>query len=66
MNRTTADQLPAGIEACDCLTPFGDAPATGTAQPKSEPVKKTDSNEIDTLKQEMEAMRKQLAELAKK
>ena len=44
----------------------GDAPATGTAQPKSEPVKKTDSNEIDTLKQEMEAMRKQLAELAKK
>jgi hypothetical protein len=23
-----ADQLPAGIEACDCLTPFGDAVAT--------------------------------------
>ena len=31
MNRTTADQLPAGIEACDCLTPFGDAPATAAA-----------------------------------
>jgi hypothetical protein len=26
-----ADQLPAGIEACDCLTPFGDAPATAAA-----------------------------------
>lgn len=26
-----ADQLPAGIEACDCLTPFGDARATTTA-----------------------------------
>lgn len=26
-----ADQLPAGIEACDCLTPFGDAAATTTA-----------------------------------
>ncbi len=26
-----ADQLPAGIEACDCLTPFGDAAATATA-----------------------------------
>jgi hypothetical protein len=31
MNRTTGDQLPAGIEACDCLTPFGDAPATAAA-----------------------------------
>jgi hypothetical protein len=27
----TADQLPAGIEACDCLTPFGDAVANVTA-----------------------------------
>ena len=26
-----ADQLPAGIEACDCLTPFGDAAATAVA-----------------------------------
>ena len=26
-----ADQLPAGIEACDCLTPFGAAAATVTA-----------------------------------
>ncbi len=26
-----ADQLPAGIEACDCLTPFGDAAATTAA-----------------------------------
>jgi hypothetical protein len=26
-----ADQLPAGIEACDCLTPFGDARATNAA-----------------------------------
>ncbi len=26
-----ADQLPAGIEACDCLTPFGDAGTTATA-----------------------------------
>jgi hypothetical protein len=26
-----ADQLPAGIEACDCLTPFGDAGATAVA-----------------------------------
>jgi hypothetical protein len=26
-----ADQLPAGIEACDCLTPFGDAAATVAA-----------------------------------
>jgi len=26
-----ADQLPAGIEACDCLTPFGDAAATASA-----------------------------------
>lgn len=25
---TLADQLPVGIEACDCLTPFGDAGAT--------------------------------------
>ena len=28
---TLADQLPVGIEACDCLTPFGDAPATTAA-----------------------------------
>jgi len=28
---TPADQLPAGIEACDCLTPLGDAAATATA-----------------------------------
>ena len=28
---TPADQLPAGIEACDCLAPFGDAAATATA-----------------------------------
>ena len=27
----TADQLPVGIEACDCLTPFGDARATVAA-----------------------------------
>ena len=27
----TADQLPTGIEACDCLTPFGDATATCAA-----------------------------------
>ena len=27
----TVDQLPAGIEACDCLTPFGGAVATATA-----------------------------------
>lgn len=26
-----ADQLPAGIVTCDCLTPFGDAAATATA-----------------------------------
>ena len=26
-----ADQLPAAIEACDCLTPFGDAAATAAA-----------------------------------
>lgn len=26
-----ADQLPAGLEACDCLTPFGDAAATTAA-----------------------------------
>jgi hypothetical protein len=26
-----AEQLPAGIEACDCLTPFGDAVATAAA-----------------------------------
>jgi len=26
-----ADQLPVGIEACDCLTPFGDATATADA-----------------------------------
>jgi hypothetical protein len=26
-----ADQFPAGIAACDCLTPFGDAAATATA-----------------------------------
>jgi len=26
-----ADQLPVGIEACDCLTPFGDATATHSA-----------------------------------
>jgi len=26
-----ADSLPAGIEACDCLTPFGDAAATAAA-----------------------------------
>jgi len=28
---TPADQFPAGIEACDCLTPFGDATATAAA-----------------------------------
>jgi Beta-ketoacyl synthase, C-terminal domain/Beta-ketoacyl synthase, N-terminal domain len=28
---SSADQLPAGIEACDCLTPFGDAAATAAA-----------------------------------
>jgi hypothetical protein len=28
---TPADQYPAGIEACDCLTPFGDAGATAAA-----------------------------------
>ena len=27
----TAEHLPAGIEACDCLTPFGDATATAAA-----------------------------------
>ena len=27
----TADQLPAGIAACDCLTPFGDGAATAAA-----------------------------------
>src|SRR5512132_1191709 len=27
----TADQLPVGLMACDCLTPFGDAAATATA-----------------------------------
>ena len=26
-----ADQLPSGLAACDCLTPFGDAAATATA-----------------------------------
>jgi hypothetical protein len=26
-----ADQFPAGVAACDCLTPFGDAAATATA-----------------------------------
>jgi 3-oxoacyl-(acyl-carrier-protein) synthase len=26
-----ADQLPVGLAACDCLTPFGDAPATTAA-----------------------------------
>jgi len=26
-----ADQLPVGLAACDCLTPFGDAPATAAA-----------------------------------
>jgi hypothetical protein len=26
-----ADQLPVGLEACDCLTPFGDAAATAAA-----------------------------------
>ncbi|MEI6467625.1 MAG: hypothetical protein WCQ89_23080 [Verrucomicrobiota bacterium] len=26
-----ADQLPVGVEACDCLTPFGDAAANATA-----------------------------------
>jgi len=25
---TAADHLPAGLEACDCLTPLGDAAAT--------------------------------------
>jgi polyhydroxyalkanoate synthesis repressor PhaR len=50
------------------FTPFavGGAAATGAAPPKSEPAEKPASNEVDTLKQEMEAMRKQLAELAKK
>jgi hypothetical protein len=28
---TPADQFPAGIEVCDCLTPFGDAVATAAA-----------------------------------
>ena len=28
---SAADQLPVGIEACDCLTPFGDAAATTAA-----------------------------------
>lgn len=31
MRPAPADPLPAGIEACDCLTPFGDAPATVAA-----------------------------------
>ncbi len=28
---TSVDQLPVGLAACDCLTPFGDAAATATA-----------------------------------
>jgi polyhydroxyalkanoate synthesis repressor PhaR len=40
---------------------------TGAARPKSEPAaEKSPASEVDTLKQEMEAMRRQLAELAKK
>ena len=31
-----ADQLPSGVEACDCLTPFGDASATAAALLNSE------------------------------
>ena len=49
--------------AMSMFTPFA---MGGTAKPKSEPSKKPATSEVDTLKQEMEAMRKQLAELAKK
>ncbi len=38
----------------------------GAAKPKAETAEKPASSEVDALKQEMEAMRKQLAELAKK
>jgi len=47
------------------FAPF--AAGTGTARAKSEtPAEKPAASEVDTLKQEMEAMRRQLAELAKK
>ncbi len=49
--------------AMSMFTPFA---MGGTAKPKSEPSQKPATSEVDTLKQEMEAMRKQLAELAKK
>jgi polyhydroxyalkanoate synthesis repressor PhaR len=44
------------------------APFTGAAagRPKSEAAEKPAASEVDSLKQEMEAMRRQLAELAKK
>jgi polyhydroxyalkanoate synthesis regulator protein len=44
------------------FTPFGT-----TARPKADaPGEKPPSSEVDTLKQEMEAMRKQLAELSQR
>ncbi len=47
------------------FTPF--TAAAGAARPKAEPApEKPAPSEVDSLKQEMEAMRKQLAELAKK
>ena len=47
------------------FSPFTGTAATG-ARPKSEAAEKPAASEVDSLKQEMEAMRRQLAELAKK
>jgi polyhydroxyalkanoate synthesis repressor PhaR len=54
--------------AMSMFTPFGLGGAVpgGAAKPKSEAAEKPASSEVDSLKQEMEAMRRQLAELAKK
>lgn len=41
-------------------------PFTPTARGKSEPAEKPASSEVDSLKQEMEAMRRQLAELSQR
>jgi len=49
--------------AMSMFTPFA---MGGTAKAKSEPSEKPATSEVDTLKQEMEAMRKHFAELAKK
>ncbi len=49
----------------NAMAMFGAPFTTGAARPRSEPAAPAGS-EVDSLKQEMEAMRRQLAELAKK